>query len=198
MFVYQTSTKKYWASLLQKQSSFLGEQILWFTEKKSHTKKFWYTSVFQYSNFHTGSKVDGFTSIALFKNKMMLIAYPNPLIISSSSSFPILTLRSERIWPSAASRLMVSFTEASLIVYAFLRAWSSSPMLSYCLRRRVYIIRTNSGSWIWSSWDQRTIVWDMSSFSVAEIIKYKKYYQLLQTQKFKNIHCSKVSGNNRQ
>lgn len=115
----------------------------------------------------------------------MLIAYPNPLIIRSSSSFPILTLRSERIWPSAASRLMVSFTEAALIVYAFLRAWSSSPMLSYCLRRRVYIIRTNSGSWIWSSWDQRTIVWDMSSFSVAKIIKYKKYYQLLQTKNSK-------------
>lgn len=40
-------------------------------------------------------------------------------------------------------------------------------MLSYCLRRRLNIIRTSSESWIWSSWAQRIIVCEMSSFSVA-------------------------------
>lgn len=95
------------------------------------------------------------------------MTYPSPSIMSFSSSFPIRTDSRDLIWPREAKRLMVSWTEAALMVYVFLMARRSSPTLSYCLLSRLNILRTSSGSWMWHSWDQLTMVWEISSFRLA-------------------------------
>lgn len=89
-------------------------------------------------------------------------------IISLSSSGPIWTMRSERICPKHSSRSMVSFIETALIVYALGRARMSSPSPSYCLWRRLNIIRTSSGFWMNDSWAQWMVVCEISSCSVPE------------------------------
>lgn len=87
-------------------------------------------------------------------------------IMSLSSSGPIWTISSERIWPKHSSRSMVSMIETALIVYALGRTRMSSPSPSYCLWRRLNIIRTSSGFWINDSWAQWIMVWEISSCNV--------------------------------
>lgn len=54
--------------------------------------------------------------------------YPSRLIISLSSSFPMWTLRRERIWPKEDKSAMVSANEDWLMVYALHRGPSIWPL----------------------------------------------------------------------